>query len=196
MGWSRWGHPVSHLQGAGGMLTIPRGWRSTRGDGGFVGTSPCPKLGGGAAGRDPPGDAPTCSVGRCTPSPAAATAKPTYKHSTPMPALSRAAPHFHAAALCETAASSPSPAGPFPCAVIYFTVLLFKAVTHLAQPQQQPRPWSRRCLLPVHPALCSPRGGDSAGEGGWHGVCPASVPSGRGDTCEPPCLGKLGTRQS
>lgn len=29
------------------MLTIPRGWRSTRGDGGFVGTSPCPRLGGG-----------------------------------------------------------------------------------------------------------------------------------------------------
>lgn len=35
------------------MLTIPRGWRSTRGDGGFVGTSPCPRLGGGSSGPRP-----------------------------------------------------------------------------------------------------------------------------------------------
>lgn len=84
-----------------------------------------------------------------------------------------------------------SPSRPFPCAGIYLTELLFKALTHLAQPQPAAPTPLRRCLLPAHPALCTPGAlgiGEGMGEslGGLApGLCPLLVP---------PCvLGELGS---
>lgn len=86
------------------------------------------------------------------------------------------------------AGSGPSRPAAFPCAVIYLTVLLFKALTHLAQPQPAAPTPLRRCLLPAHPALCSPRspgteegtgetpGGRGAGGGLAPGLCPLLAP--------------------